>query len=62
MDIIECNEEYFDWSIFGFLYVEDNCGYILDFIVVEVINDCGVGSIIRIWIVIDVVGNFLDCR
>lgn len=61
-DTIECNEEYPDWSIFGSPHVEDNCGYTLDSTVVEAINDCGVGSIIRTWTATDAVGNSSDCR
>ena len=62
VDTIECNEEYPDLSIFGSPHIEDNCGFTLDSTVVEAVNDCGVGSIIRTWTATDAVGNASDCR
>lgn len=58
---IDCQDDYSDLSIFGSPLVHDNCSFTLDSTVVEDINDCGIGKIMRSFSAIDDAGNNSSC-
>lgn len=58
---IDCQEDYSNLSVFGSPVVHDNCHYTLDSTVVEEINDCSVGRIMRSFSAFDDAGNVATC-
>lgn len=58
---IDCHDDYSDLSIFGNPVVIDNCTYNLETEVVENINNCGVGNIVRTFTATDLSGHTATC-
>ncbi|MEO1627508.1 MAG: hypothetical protein AAFV25_20320, partial [Bacteroidota bacterium] len=59
---LECSQDVMDLTLTGQASVSDNCGIdSLYFTDQENLNDCGVGSILRIWHAIDLSGNHSSC-
>lgn len=54
---VDCEYDYSDLSQFGTPSVSDHCGYRLDSTVVYDLNDCGVGTIKRIFTATDLYDN-----
>ena len=58
---IDCSEDIGDLSRFGSPIITDNCGFTLDSMVVEELNECGLGRIKRIFTASDALGNSNSC-
>lgn len=58
---IDCHDDYSDLSIFGSPVVIDNCTYTLETDVVENINNCGVGNIVRTFTATDLSEHTATC-
>lgn len=58
---IDCQDDYSDLTQFGSPRFYDNCSYTVDSTSIENINDCGVGTITRIWTATDNIGIEVSC-
>lgn len=58
---INCTDNYSDLSIFGSPQVQEICGYTLDSVVIENLDDCGTGTITRTFTAKDAYGNQSAC-
>lgn len=58
---VDCGTDTSDLSAFGTAQGADNCAFVISEFVQENINDCGVGSIVRVYEITDPAGNTSDC-
>jgi len=58
---IDCQTNRSDLNQFGKPTVSDNCGYTISYNVKENISNCGVGNIVRSWVVSDLSGQSESC-
>ncbi|MCB0642532.1 MAG: T9SS type A sorting domain-containing protein, partial [Phaeodactylibacter sp.] len=59
--VIDCQDYYWDLSIYGYPTVTDNCGYTLSSDSLVTLSQCGVGTIKRTFTAIDPAGNGATC-
>lgn len=61
--VIGCDEDYMDLNLWGQASGDDNCTVAsIDFTDAAQLNQCGIGTVVRTWMVTDQSGNFSTCK